>query len=550
MEYYPTPIEEIRAKEFPNLEGKVYLDHAGSQLPCKSLIDNFADDLNTNLYGNPHSENAPAIEAGRIVDQTRERALEFFKANSEDYDLIFCANTTAAVKLVVESFSDYMKKLNATSKKRNIISRALAGSKSTTSNKNQFHYYYHKDCHTSLVGMRELSDYHHCFQSDAEVEAWMRTPATSDATTLLAWPGQSNMTGRRLPLDWPRMTQTSARGNHTYTLLDAAALATTQELNIDRYEPDFVALSFYKIFGFPDLGALLVRKATGGPILSARRYFGGGTVDMVLALDSQWHAKKSQTLHDAHEDGTLPFHNIIALSHALSTMERVYGGIAAVGRNTQALTLELYNSLRSLKHSNGAPLCRIYADATTIFGNPESQGATVAFSVLRPSGALIGYKDVERAANEKHIYVRSGALCNPGGVASYLKWTGAQLRSAFAEGHTCSNPKETWVGKTTGVVRASLGACSSRADVAALSEFLREVYVDCAEQPSGMVGGMVGEQACLTDGSSCQTLEVVTPVEEKILHKRSWMGSFADLRIGKGAVRVSVAGGDIEEPDG
>jgi molybdenum cofactor sulfurtransferase len=39
--------------------------------------------------------------------------------------------------------------------------------------------------------------------------------------------------------------------------------------------PDFTCLSLYKIFGFPDIGALVVRKESGH-ILTLRRYFGGG----------------------------------------------------------------------------------------------------------------------------------------------------------------------------------------------------------------------------------------------------------------------------------
>jgi molybdenum cofactor sulfurtransferase len=36
-----------------------------------------------------------------------------------------------------------------------------------------------------------------------------------------------------------------------YVLLDAAAFVSTTPLNLDVYNPDFVTLSFYKMFGFP-----------------------------------------------------------------------------------------------------------------------------------------------------------------------------------------------------------------------------------------------------------------------------------------------------------
>ena len=44
-------------------------------------------------------------------------------------------------------------------------------------------------------------------------------------------------------------------------LLDAAALVGTAALDLRITQPDFVCLSFYKMFGFPcGLGALLVKR--------------------------------------------------------------------------------------------------------------------------------------------------------------------------------------------------------------------------------------------------------------------------------------------------
>ena len=52
---------------------------------------------------------------------------------------------------------------------------------------------------------------------------------------------------------------------NTYALLDAAALAATTSLDFSNPVTalDFTALSFYKIFGFPDLGGLIVRRKSG-----------------------------------------------------------------------------------------------------------------------------------------------------------------------------------------------------------------------------------------------------------------------------------------------
>ncbi|KAH0073731.1 hypothetical protein KCU96_g15497, partial [Aureobasidium melanogenum] len=49
-------VESFRAREYPQLAGKIYLDHGGSTLYAKSMVEDFSRDLISNLYGNPHSD--------------------------------------------------------------------------------------------------------------------------------------------------------------------------------------------------------------------------------------------------------------------------------------------------------------------------------------------------------------------------------------------------------------------------------------------------------------------------------------------------------------
>ena len=151
------------------------------------------------------------------------------------------------------------------------------------------------DAHTSLVGVRELASAgHRCFASDEEVESWIDSGLDIETCglRLFGYPAQSNMTGYRPPLEWAGQIRdkTQLHKSRTYTLLDAASYLTTGILDLSNANtaPDFIALSFYKIFGFPDLGALIVRKDAGEALLS-RRYFGGGTVNVVVAVGDSWH---------------------------------------------------------------------------------------------------------------------------------------------------------------------------------------------------------------------------------------------------------------------
>jgi molybdenum cofactor sulfurtransferase len=455
------------------------MDHGGTTIYAKSLIDTFAADLVSNLYGNPHSASTPAKLSGQLVDDTRERTLRFFGADPEHFDLIFVANATAAIKLVMDSFKDL----------------ANQGGTTVSNEDGGFWYGYHVDSHNSLVGVRECSDSHyHVFSTDSEVDQWLAGSSTLNQTGklgLFAYPGQSNMTGRRLPLRWSGQLRHSTHISHrdTYTLLDAAALATTSPLHgvfkDPSSAPDFTALSFYKIFGFPDLGGLIVRKGSGR-ILQYRRYFGGGTVNLVTVLGAKpWHESRP-VLHESLEDGTLPFHSIIALKAAIETHERLYGTdpMSRISKHTNFLSKRLYDALSSLRHANGAPAIKIYMGASghSTYGDATTQGSTVSFNVLREDGTYIPYTSaVERAANKQNIFVRSGQLCNPGGIATHLEMEKWHVQRLFAYGHRCGGHEasgtEIYLGRPTGMVRVSMGAMTTMDNVDTLMAFLKEEYV-------------------------------------------------------------------------
>jgi len=114
---------------------------------------------------------------------------------------------------------------------------------------------------------------------------------------------------------------------------------------------------------------------------------------------------------------------------------------------------------------------RVFNESSAVYGDSKTQGAKVALNVLKSDGSLIGYSDVEKAADKQGIYVRSGSLCKPGGVPTYLYWTPAEMRAAFAAGHRCSNPTEVIGEMATGVVRASLGGMSTASYVRGLIVF-------------------------------------------------------------------------------
>lgn len=148
-----------------------------------TLLHRIKADLEQNLYGNPHSDSTPSLHTSECIKSVRLRVLRFFNADPKDFDIVFTANATSAIKMLLTCLADY-----------------------SSSESKDLWYGYHQDSHTSLVGGRELADAHRCFENDHEVDKWVENachPESNDTTLLLlGYPGQSNMTGRRLPSHW------------------------------------------------------------------------------------------------------------------------------------------------------------------------------------------------------------------------------------------------------------------------------------------------------------------------------------------------------------
>ncbi|KAK3699481.1 hypothetical protein LTR37_016438 [Vermiconidia calcicola] len=494
---YNNYTERMREVEYPMLKDSIYLDHAGTTLFSKTLMERFHAEMMANLYGNPHSASPSSQKSTQTIEDARLRLLRFFNADPDHFDLIFTANATAAIKLVGHAFRE---------------------------KHNSFSYRYHVDSHTSVVGVRELAHNYSCLDSDGAVEKWINRLDVEEHTersTLFAYPAQSNMDGRRLPLHWCRSVQASA--SRAYTLLDAAAYASTSPLDLGNVDaaPDFSALSLYKIFGFPDLGALIVKKSAAH-VFEQRRYFGGGTVDLVVCLKEQWHASKSGPLHERLEDGTLPIHSILALEPALQTHEELFGTLERISEHTAKLASELYERLLSLKHGSGRPVCAIYKYENSSYGDRSTQGPIVAFNLQDGKGEWVSNAEVEKLASIKNIHLRTGGVCNPGGVATALKLAPWEMKENFSAGHRCGSENDIMNGKPTGVIRVSLGAMSTRSDVDRFLSFVDEFFVDKSQTLGSSMTSLAdrGEQPFHVESLT------VYPIKScggwRIPHDRQW----------------------------
>ena len=136
--------------------------------------------------------------------------------------------------------------------------------------------------------------------------------ADPSARNLLAFPAQSNFSGRPAPA---RPRRRGPRRAGWDVLVDAAAFAPTNRFDVGRVRPDFVALSFYKIMGFPTgVGCLLMRRDRLDRL--ERPWFAGGTITIASVQGDGHYLHRDEA---GFEDGTVDYLNIPAVATGSST---------------------------------------------------------------------------------------------------------------------------------------------------------------------------------------------------------------------------------------
>ncbi|HVG95922.1 MAG TPA: aminotransferase class V-fold PLP-dependent enzyme, partial [Chloroflexota bacterium] len=463
-EYDAPAIDRLRATEYARLDaqGQVYLDYTGGSLYAAGQLREHLDLLAGGVFGNPHSASPTSLAATALAEGARRAVLAHFNAAPEEYSAVFTLNASGAIKLVGEAYP------------------FVPGSTCLLT----------ADNHNSVNGLRELARAKGARTAyvdvrlpeltvpEAALQSRLEAPAAPGAARLFAYPAQSNFSGAQHPLDWIAR----ARALGWDVLLDAAAYAPTNRLDLGRWHPDYVAISFYKLFGYPTgIGCLIARKAALKRL--RRPWFAGGTVT-IASVRAAGHRLAAGPA--AFEDGTINYLGLPAVTVGLRHLEAV--GLDAVHARVRALTGWLLAALPDLRHSNGRPLVRLYGPATT-----AGRGATVAFNLLTPAGAVIEPGLVEAGAAARRISLRTGCFCNPGASEAAFDLPPAELAPFFRRpvaddasepAHEAAAFKRRLAasGRAVGAVRASFGIASSFADVAALLALL-ETYRDRPDRP-------------------------------------------------------------------
>ena len=145
------------------------------------------------------------------------------------------------------------------------------------------------------------------------VDAFLEHGQAGPRRRLFAFPAQSNFSGVQHPLTW--IERAHARGYDV--LVDAAAFAPTNRFDLSRWKPEFVTLSFYKMFGYPTgIGALIARYEALEQL--RRPWFAGGTIDVVSVQADEFRRARGTA---AFEDGTPNFLAFPAIDLGLGLLE-------------------------------------------------------------------------------------------------------------------------------------------------------------------------------------------------------------------------------------
>ena len=379
------------------------------------------------MFGNPHSINPTSAASTELVERARAYVLEFFNASPEEYVAIFTPNATGALRLVGEAYP--------------------------------FHpgdrFLLTFDNHNSVNGIREFARARGAettyvpsvapdLRVDEDLLARYLTDTAGDHHNLLAYPAQSNFSGVQHPLEWIEQAQ-----SHGWdVLLDAAAYVPTNRLDLSVWHPDFVAISFYKMFGWPTgVGCLLARRDALAKL--ERPWFSGGTIVAAFVQREYYQSAPGRgALRGRHRQLPQP----------------------PRGRDRPALPRPRRDRddphARRRARRLAARRARLAAAQRWLAGGDDLRTAIVGAArrddrvQLPASRRQRGRRALRRPASpaEHNISLRTGCFCNPGaGEIAFTISRETLVGGEFGEGMTLDDYVDAIGLPSGGAIRASLG---------------------------------------------------------------------------------------------
>jgi selenocysteine lyase/cysteine desulfurase len=411
-------LDELRRTEYGYLDEQehVYLDYAGAGLAARSQYRAHQ----RRLAGNPLAGNPSSDAATQLVEWTRARVLRHLNADPAEYVAIFTPNATGAARLVGETYPF--------SRRSRLVLTF--------------------DNHDAVTGLREFARATTCVPTtapDLRVDPdLLATELTRGHRGLFAYPAQSDFSGVRHPLDWIDL----AKGLGYDVLLDAAAYLPTARLDLAAVHPDFVIVSWYKIFGYPTgVGCLVARRAA---------------------------------LPDAVKDDTLNYPSIPDVYFGLDWLDQV--DVELVATRVRCLTAWFLNRLTSLRHSDGGPMTEVYGPLDT-----HDRGGTVAFNLLDRDGRIVNERVVATETSAARISLHVGRFRGPGAGDNASGLRRDRFRALrYTRTNTPAENLDALGQPPATAIRVSFGLASTVDDVERFIDFARGTYRDRVVETAGL----------------------------------------------------------------
>ena len=422
-----------RDTEYPTVEGKrgprVYLDSAASTLMMSPAYDVGHEFLEH--YASTHSDlHYAARGASHAFEWAHDKVLEFVGASPNNYCAFFAGSGATA------GFNRMAASLSRARPERDVV---LISEMEHHSNDLPHRHHCSRVVHIPCMG--EFERY-----GGLDMERLRDIFAEhGDKINYIAVTGASNVSGAITPL---AEVASLAHSVGAYLIVDASQMIAHAPADMDAADVDILVFSGHKIYAPGSPGAVIARKELLNAIKPAE--LGGGMVDDVYLAEYM----PTETLPDREEAGTPNIVGAITLGAVLDLLTRV--GMDKVREKEIALIDYAWREMSKI-------------DGVMLYGPDPAEvprTGTITFNIKGFDHGLTA-----AALNDYHnIQVRNGCFCAHPYVRELLK------KEMWEMDIDPDAPNaEADVERKRGMARASLGLYTTRADIEALVEAVRDL---------------------------------------------------------------------------
>ena len=390
-------------KEFPifsqKINGKplVYLDSANSSQKPKSVIDKISNFYETEFSNVGRSVHTLAVKATNRFEATRDKVQKYLNAKHRE-EIIFTKSATESINLVASSFG-----------KKHIHKGDEILITELEHHSNYVPWHYLRSEKGAIIKFAPVNE-------DGDVEINSIKKLITDKTKIIAITHISNVTGAILPIT---KIVDLAKEKNIPVLIDGTQGAPHCDIDMQKIDCDFYAISCHKMYGPNGLGILYMKKKWVDDLPPYQG--GGGMINEVKKEDITFAEENTK-----FEAGTMQTAEVVSFAESLNFIEKL--GINNIASHENEI---LEYGLEKLRKNN----------SIKIIGNPKSRGSVLCFTL----------KDI-----------------HPHDIATILDEDGVAIRA----GHHCCQILHDKLG-INATARASIGVYNNKEDMDKLSDAIK-----------------------------------------------------------------------------